>query len=293
MENIGLSPQLPESLPKLYSIRGITIATALGSCFAGGFLLWLNLKRLNRTEDARNALWFAFAACLILILLLFTVKTPDRFDSLARLVLEGLQVGAVHLYATRVFKKDALTHKENGGQFYSSWRAAGISIPLAAIPISLIVLATLAFPHAPGIQPDDEFYWSVAYHNTPVAKQRGPITWERLQTEVRSYPWLEELSEANHPDGIQPSITVYNPSLDKALTIEVIGTPEDHVVQCDWGEISSEEDYMVVHCDSIEHALPIFHSFFSRDTSGVDSIFNTFGASYRELVKQQSQIQPN
>lgn len=280
-----------ERLPKLYSLRGITIATALGSCFAGAFLLSRNFKQLNRKEDARRALLFGSVGCLILVFLILAIEVPTRLEHLSRFVFEGLQVGAVHLYARRVFISAQQDHKIKGGPFFSNWRAAGIAVPLIVVPLSLMLLGIQVFPNAPGTRPDDEFLWTVFSHDTPDGKDRGSITWPRLQIEASRYPWISELREANKSDGFQPAITLYNLRLDKFLTIVIVGTPENHAFQCEWGKIGADDDSSVLVCSTLDAALDLNHKFLDRRTSEIDSIFAAVGTPYRDVLKlQQSQV---
>jgi hypothetical protein len=287
MENPGLLIPNSHQDQKLYSLRGILIASAVGSCAAGGFLIWRNLKVLDRPEDARNALQFGFISSIVLIALLLAIEIPRHFEPLGRLVFEGLQVGAVYLYLQKVIGPTLEEHKSNGGQFFSTWRSVGVSIPLLIVPLGLFLAGIQIFPDAPGVRPEDQFYWSIAYNNTPDVIERGSVSWKKLQTEATKYPWLTELKKANESDGYQPTITVYNVRIDKFLSLSIVGIPEDHAFNCSWGKIGTEDEFLVLQCGSVGDGLLLFQKFFDRKIPELDSIFAAVGTPYRELLKMQ------
>lgn len=106
----------------LYSLPAIALATFLGTGVAGAFLLTRNLQRLDRAQDVGRA-WLTgialFFGCIGLSLLL-----PRSVPA----VLYGIiQVGGLTFYAMVTMGSLLKDHDDQGGQFVSLWKVAGIS----------------------------------------------------------------------------------------------------------------------------------------------------------------------
>ena len=125
-----------------------------------------------------------------------------------------------------MFEPDLLEHQQNGGLWYSTWRAVGITLPLVLVPLALIFLAMAFLPVEPAAPPGGEFLWAVAYHDTPKMQVRGQVSWDSLRAELLKYPWLEEIGQPGRVDNRRLGISVCNLRLRKFLTVEIIGTPE-------------------------------------------------------------------
>lgn len=290
MESAEPSITTSSPRPQLYSVRGLTISSALFSCFAGGFLLYRNFRALDKPKEARKALLFGLIGCGVVLMLVLAIDVPPRLESLVRLIIEGLQVGAVYLYARRVFESDLREHQLNGGPWFSNWRAVGISIPLLLVPLAIFFLGTVLLPNAPGALPKDEFLWGVTYHDTPEMQVRGSISYDRLKSELLKYPWLQELGQPRRIENGQLGITVCNPRIDKFLTVEVIGTPERHEFRSSYGKVGDEEGYLMLNFGAIQDALPLYQSFFQHRTFELDSLFHRVGMAprdYRMLYESQ------
>ncbi len=287
MQESHQSNQLADTGVRLYSIRSITIASVLASCFAGGFLLARNFHRLGRPKDARKAVQFGLLSCVTLVILILVIDIPSSLESLSRFVFEGAQAGAMYLYATKTFASTLREHDLAGGKCYSAWRAAGVSIPLLALPLALIFFGTTLFPKAPGLLPSDEFLWGVSNHRGSGIQERGAITWTQLQKEIADYPWLAELAESNGAKKFTPGISVTNLRLDRTLTVEIAGTQDDHAYFCSWGSGSLPEDYLVAGTHSLEGVVPLYHTFFNRNTTELDSLFRKVGVARRELLSPE------
>ena len=115
---------------KLYSQGGILLATALGSALAGAILLSQNFKRLGQPDSARNTIILGLVTLGAVLLAIFV--EPQSVE-LPEVLYQVVQVGVVYLYV-RWTQADILDeHGRIGGEYYSNWRAAGISIVVAAI----------------------------------------------------------------------------------------------------------------------------------------------------------------
>ena len=111
-----------------------------------------NLRALGRNDAARNAVLFAFLALFPLAFAIYSIVVPEQYDRALGVAVQGFQVAAVHLVASRVHGKELEAHRESGGRFYSRWRAAGVS--LLVLPVALVVLiaVAMAFPDLPALR---------------------------------------------------------------------------------------------------------------------------------------------
>jgi len=152
---IELPPTIEQSQqtpPRLYDLRGLDIGTFLGSWFAGGFLLSRNLRALGRTDAARNVLLIAFLSLVPLALLTYTIVVPEKYERLLAFTIQGAQVAIVHFAALRMHGAALSRHASSGGQFFSRWRAAGVSLLLLPVPLCVLLGVALAFPDLPALK---------------------------------------------------------------------------------------------------------------------------------------------
>ena len=289
MQYIDDNAQASLELPKLYSIRTITIVTALFSCFAGAFLISRNFTRLNRPDESRKAFLFGLTGCTILAIMILTIELPSTFDRMSSLVFEGLQVGAVYLYAKRTIGPTLASHSQGGGKFCSTWRGIVVGLPLVAVPVAFFFVGMSLFPGAAGLLPEDKFEWSVAYHHSSDMEERGTISWLNIQHEVSTYPWVQELQLANETNGFAPTICVYNRRMDKFLTVEIAGTPQDYIYFTRYGQIGDDSGHYVLPIEDINRVLTLYRAYFNYDTSSLGSLYRSEGKTQREVIKMSEE----
>jgi hypothetical protein len=142
----------PAPKPKLYSVVAIDIATVVGSWLAGAVLISRNYSRLGDRDAARNAILFGIAATVALAVVILSIVVPENAERGVRYVSEGVQVGMIHLLASRFQGAALKSHEAAGGEFYSRWRAFGIGILVLPAVIALFVALVLLFPNLPALR---------------------------------------------------------------------------------------------------------------------------------------------
>lgn len=128
---------------RLYSVAGITLATFLGSAFAGGLLMAFNYRALGEPVKARNALGLAFLATAMVLALALVL--PESVPGLA-FVLPQLVV--VQMLARKLQGAAIGAHQARGAAMHSNWLAAGISLLVAAVLVAIAVAAVFLSPES-------------------------------------------------------------------------------------------------------------------------------------------------
>ncbi len=132
---------------RLYSIRGIDIATFFGSLVAGGYLLSRNFRQLGDSEAARNSILLGLLGITAVFTAAFQLPDMDaRQARLVRFVFQAVQVGAVHLAARRFQGAALAEHEASGGTFFSGWRAAGVGLLFALGIMAALVAFVFLIP---------------------------------------------------------------------------------------------------------------------------------------------------
>ena len=110
---------------KLYKDSHIGIATFLGGPLVGGYLAAENFKHIGQARGARNAWIIGVAATILVFSAVFFIPgiehvpayvIPLIYSTVTRVLIQKYQGPAIR------------AHAANGGQYYSGWRAAGISL---------------------------------------------------------------------------------------------------------------------------------------------------------------------
>jgi hypothetical protein len=133
------SPTAPSSPAyQLYSVRAIVLATFLGSLFAGGLLMAIDYRRLDKIGTARLCLAIATVSQLLLFGLVFLM--PDNVPTMLVLL---PQLAVMYVIAEQGLGSALRRHEKAGGKQASLWKAAGIG--LACCVLYLVVLFVGAF----------------------------------------------------------------------------------------------------------------------------------------------------
>lgn len=129
--------------PRLYSISAIDVATAFGSWLAGAVLISRNYSRLGDLDAARNAILVGIGATLALAAVVLSIPVPESGERALGYGVQGTQVAVVHLLASRLQRASLDSHAAAGGEFYSRWRALGVS--LLVVPGAFVLFFVVAF----------------------------------------------------------------------------------------------------------------------------------------------------
>jgi hypothetical protein len=278
-----LAPQF-----RLYSIRAVDIATALGSVIAGTYLLCANCRAAGNPEGARRAIYFGIAAAVLVIGA--SLLEPTSWELPAALY-QAVQVAAIHGYASRTHSHLVETHKSAGGKLFSNWRGAGVGTLIALVIVALIAFAFLfvlpadlasqrikAFESAP----TDRFSWTeqLPSHEMFESLDHGPANHAEFVARVRNYKWREAVELSHKLRGPAPTLTLRHGGLDRYLAISGVGDPapsDDVAFYLFWGRGSTGEDPRFLPVEELDPIETLVAMFFSEEVSRIDTIFATDG----------------
>jgi hypothetical protein len=138
-ENILTAP--PEY--KLYRDRAIYLATFLGGPLVAGYLIGENYRNLGEKKLVWRTWIFAFIATV----LIFAMAThlPESLNH-SSYIIPILYAGMTQYLVKRLQGTQLAIHEQNGGQFYSVWRAVLASL----IGLALIIGGLLLFLYVQG-----------------------------------------------------------------------------------------------------------------------------------------------
>ena len=137
---------------KLYSASSIGVATFFGSWLAGAVLISQNYRRLGDPDAARNALVVGIASTVALILFTFSIVVPPTAERALAHGLQAAQVAVIHLVLSKVQGAALKSHASAGGEFFSRWRALGISLLLLPAALGIGLGLAFLFPTLPAIR---------------------------------------------------------------------------------------------------------------------------------------------
>lgn len=144
---------------KFYSQKAIGIATFIGGPLAAGYLIRENYLSLNKPDEGRKSLLIGIASTILLFIGIFMIP-ESIMDKVPNQILPAIYTGIVLYIVAKIHGTILYQHKENGNEFYSEWKAAGIGL------ISAIILVIGIFGYA-YILPDGEEYQK---YDTEIAK---------------------------------------------------------------------------------------------------------------------------
>lgn len=134
---------------KLYSEMAISTAVFFGGPLAAGILISKNFKSINKYDAAKKAMFWGIWGMLGLLIILSILPNNiiDKSPStLIPLIYTAIISSLVSKHQGPFIKK----HKENGGKFYSGWKAAGIGFICAILSIGVFLLTFSFKPAFPG-----------------------------------------------------------------------------------------------------------------------------------------------
>src|SRR5579875_1680157 len=111
---------------KLYSGKGVTIATLLGGPLAGGYLIAKNFKALNQPEKIGRT--WSYSIVVFILVIALAVIMPPQVPQILFVVLYAWmgRFAAQKLQGSLLDK-----HAAEGGKFYNNWNAAAVGFIIA------------------------------------------------------------------------------------------------------------------------------------------------------------------
>jgi len=135
---------------KLYSQKAIAIATYLGSPLAAGILIRQNCINLGRERQGLNALMIGIISTILMFIGIFAI--PEYIiDKVPNALIPLIYTVIIYIIVERIQGEDLKNHKKNQGEFYSSWKAAGIG------GISAVILTAGIFAYVYAVEDDIDF----------------------------------------------------------------------------------------------------------------------------------------
>lgn len=129
-----------EENKKYYSQRSISVATYLGGPLVAGFLIKKNYQTLKEEGNAKKAMLIGIAATLFIFGSVFSIP-ESVFDKIPNMLIPAIYTGIIYLIVEKTQGERLKRHKENGGEFHSGWKAAGLGgISLVVILASIVLL---------------------------------------------------------------------------------------------------------------------------------------------------------
>jgi len=135
---------------KFYSQKAIGIATFIGGPLAAGYLVRENYLSLNNSDEGKKSLFIGIISTILLFTGIFMVP-ESIMDKVPNQILPAIYTGIIYLIVEKIHGKILNQHKENGNEFYSGWKAAGIGL------ISMLILIIGVFGYS-FFSVDDEVY---------------------------------------------------------------------------------------------------------------------------------------
>ena len=144
---------------KFYSQKAIGIATFIGGPLAAGYLIRENYLSLNKPDEAKKSLLIGIVSTILLFTGIFIIP-ESIIDKVPNQILPTIYTGIILFIVTKIHGTILYQHKENGNEFYSGWKAAGIGL----ISASILVIGIFGYFY---LSPNGEEYEK---YNTGIAE---------------------------------------------------------------------------------------------------------------------------
>lgn len=130
-----------ETKTKYYNAKTIGFATFLGGPLASGILMRANFKNAGNDVAAFRALLLGIFTMILLFGGMFLLP-EEVVDQVPKFIVPASYTLVVSLLVNKYQGPFLDEHEEQGGKFYSVWRAAGISL-LCIAPIAIAMVLAL------------------------------------------------------------------------------------------------------------------------------------------------------
>lgn len=127
---------MEESKKKLYSQKGISIATFFGGPLAAGYLIRKNFKALDKEREGLISIILGIIFTAAVFVPLFMLP-EEIIDKIPNQLIPGIYTLIIYGIVEAVQGKDLKIHKEEQRQFESNWKATGIGF------LSMLVLGSV------------------------------------------------------------------------------------------------------------------------------------------------------
>ncbi len=126
---------------KLYTQRSISIATYIGGPVAAGWLIRENYRSLGKDDYGKHALFISVIATILIFTAIFSI--PEAvIDKIPNYLIPMVYTGIIYFIVEKLQGRDIFMHKENNGEFYSGWKAAGVGA------INMVLLGVVILGYA-------------------------------------------------------------------------------------------------------------------------------------------------
>lgn len=123
---------LDVSKPKFYSLKGIGIATYIGSPLAASILIRKNFLELGEDRKAKTALIIGIASTILIFAGIYLL--PETIiDKIPNFIIPAIYSFVIYFLAEKQLGEQLKQYQEHGNEFFSNWRAAGIGLLCALI----------------------------------------------------------------------------------------------------------------------------------------------------------------
>ncbi len=124
---------------KLYTEKAVLITTFFGGPVAAGYMMGENYKALGEDKAGTRSFIIGLLSSILMYVALFLF--PDSFiESIPTVIIPGIYTFIIVLIFQKYQKPAVALHKENGGEFYSGWKAAGIGGIFLLVQLAVIFL---------------------------------------------------------------------------------------------------------------------------------------------------------
>lgn len=128
---------MTENIKKVYSKKSVILATLLGGPIAGAYLFFRNFRALQEENKAKISLVIGIIFTLSLIYVDFILSIPI-VQNIPAFIILAANAGLASFLFLR-FQEDKVSELvESGGEYFSSWNAAGTSLLCLIVTLALI-----------------------------------------------------------------------------------------------------------------------------------------------------------
>ena len=177
---------------KLYSQKAIGIATFIGGPLAAGYLIRENYLSLDKPDEAKTSLLIGIISTIVLFSLIFVIP-ESIMASVPNQIIPAIYTGIIYLIVEKIHGTILNKHLENGNEFYSGWKAAGVGV----ISLVIILIGIFGFTY---FSPEGEEFEKYNEGITKFSKNEteSMVFYEHINTET-SNSLIQELDNKSIP----------------------------------------------------------------------------------------------
>jgi len=255
-----------EKTIKLYSQRAISIATFFGGPVVAGFLIKKNYEALNQKKAGKKAFLIGIVSTILLFAGIFSI--PEHFfEKVPNIVIPAIYTGIIYLIVDTIQGEWLKEHKENGGEFYSRWKAAGIGAIFMVILFALIIGAGFIYGDLAKLNFD------AAAYDKEVAvfaenEKKAIAVLEVINPTIPIYS-IKELSKAN---------VLWKENKDIIFKLDSIENLP--------AELLEQNKRLLIYCDLRIQYNELLVKAFSENTDIYDSDIDRIGVELNKILEE-------